>query len=199
MAVAPAVATALLSLVTASRPEQMWGIPMFTFSGLLVVMLLRREWSDGLVHRLWVASVSLVAVVGIAFTVSIAASRMTGNPVRNAWPMAEVAAKARAAWASHTGAPLQVVAGENWLAGLISVGGPGRPHVPHDGFLARSPWLSEKQLRKDGVLYVWFGKKPPEGLIPQGVTIDTTGTFEVTGVRERYRTVNYAIRLPTSL
>ncbi len=80
MAIAPAAAVVLLALVTGSRPEQMWGIPMYPFSGLLVVFLLRREWGDLPVNRLWSASVSLVAMVGIAFTGSIVASSLRWRP-----------------------------------------------------------------------------------------------------------------------
>jgi hypothetical protein len=196
IALAPALATALLALSLGSKPQNMWGMPMFAPSGLLVVLLLRREWSYQLVQRLWVATVSLVAVVGVAFTINIVVSRAISQPIRNAWPMAEIAEKAHEAWANQTSAKLQVVSGERWLAGIVSAGLPERPHVVHDGVLANSPWLDEERLREEGVLYVWRGKDPPPGLISEGTPIAATGSFEVTGVSERDRIVGYAVRLP---
>ncbi|MDW6025265.1 glycosyltransferase family 39 protein [Mesorhizobium sp. BAC0120] len=196
IALAPALATALLAAISGSKPQNMWGMPMFAPSGLLVVLLLRREWSYPLVQRLWVATIGLVAVVGVAFTINIVVSRGISQPIRNAWPMAEIADKAREAWAASTPAKLQVVSGERWLAGLVSAGLPERPHVIHDGVLANSPWLDEDRLRKDGVLYVWRGKDQPPGLIPEGTPIAATGSFEIAGVSERDRVVSYAVRLP---
>ena len=137
-------------------------------------------------------------MVGIAFTGSIAVSRVAGDPIRNAWPMAEIAEEARTAWNTRSHTKLQIVSGANWLAGLVSIGSPERPHVIFDGVLARSSWLNEDDLRKHGVLYVWFTKNPPEGLIQKGVTIDMIGTFDVTGLPERYRTIGYAVRLPAA-
>ena len=196
LALAPAIATALLALVSGSRLQDMWGMPMFALSGLLVILLLGRGWSEALGRRLWIGAICVVAVVGIAFTVNIVVSRAIDQPIRNAWPMAEIAAKARAAWSSQTQAKLRIVSGDKWLAGLVAVGTPERPHIVYDGLPANTPWLDEESLRADGVLYVWRGEEAPSYLIPSDVPIAATDTFEVSGVSSKDRIVGYAIRLP---
>jgi 4-amino-4-deoxy-L-arabinose transferase-like glycosyltransferase len=196
LALAPAIATALLALVSGSRLQDMWGMPMFALSGLLVVLLLDRDWSEALVRRLWVGAICVVIVVGTGFTLNIVVSRAIDQPIRNAWPMAEIATKAQAAWTGQTQAQLKIVSGDKWLAGLVAAGTPERPHVLYDGLPANAPWLDDESLRIDGVLYVWRGEEPPSYLIPSDVPIAAAGTFEVSGVPDKDRIVGYAIRLP---
>lgn len=196
MTLAPATAVLVAAALFDLKLQNMWGMPMFAPAGLLAVLLLRKAWDGYAVRRLWLAGVGTIAFVAIAFTINIVVSRAVDDPIRNAWPMAEIAQEAKAAWMAQTSAPLQVVSGERWLAGLVSTGLPERPHVIHDGVLAQSPWLDEAALMRDGVLYVWFGKAPPDYLIPSGTPIAATGSFEVDGLRDRYRTIGYAIRLP---
>lgn len=198
LALAPAAATALMALLSGSRLQDMWGMPMFALSGLLVVFLLGREWTYLLVQRLWAGAVGIVVVVGIAFSINVVASRAVDQPIRSAWPMAEIAAKADAAWTSQTEAKLQIVSGDKWLAGLIAAGTPERPHVLYDGQPEHAPWLTGESLDKGGVLYVWRGEQPPAYLIPPDAPIAATGTFEVSGVPEKDRVVGYAVRLPTA-
>ncbi len=192
---APAIVTVLLSMITGIGLRDMWGMPMFTLSGLLIASLLGREWSVDVAAR--ALKVALLFVVGLAviYSAFVALSPRFGTPQRNAWPMREIAEKAEAAWSSHTDAPLKIVSGRNWLEGLVAAGSPERPSIVYDGKLSISPWLTEDDLSRDGVLYIWAGKQPPPGLLPHDVTLDI-GSFEVSGTKIPSGIIGYAVRVP---
>ncbi len=78
----------------------------------------------------------------------------------------------------RTNAPLQAVAGDPYLAALVGVGAPTRPHVFFDGAPERTPWLTAAQFAETGGLVVWraidtVGAPPPAlvarfpGLVPE--------------------------------
>lgn len=194
-ALGPAIATAAIATLTGRGLLSMWGMPMFTLSGLLAVLLIGRAWTRAMAARVLVVATGFVAVFAVAFGVAVIASRSSESPGRAAWPMQEIAAAARSAWYAHTDAPLRIVAGSHWLAGLVALGGPERPSVVYDGRLDLSPWLDEEQLAELGVLYVWRDETPPESLLPIGASL-VTGL--VPEVLPGGATMGYAVRLPAT-
>ncbi len=195
LALGPAVLTVALSTVTGIGLRDMWGMPMFTLSGLLIVCLLDRQWSSDLSARALVVATAFIVAPAFLYSGAVALSPTFDAPKRNAWPMREIAGEAEAAWARRTDAPLKIVSGNSWLAGLVAAGSPSRPSVVYDGELSLSPWLSEEQLTKDGVFYIWAGKEAPGGLLPKEAELDL-GSFSVTGTKIPSGIIGYAIQLP---
>jgi hypothetical protein len=85
-------------------------------------------------------------------------TRLTGRPHRTAWPEHAIAEAAAAAWAGQSACPLRLVAGETWLAGLVSAHAAGRPSVLINGDLRISPWVSGERLTREGALLLWTVK-----------------------------------------
>lgn len=195
LALGPALLTVLLSAALGIGLRDMWGMPMFTLSGPLIVLLLRRHWSLALSARALVVAVCAICLLAIVNSAIVATSPRRGHPMRAAWPMHEIAERAEAAWAARTDAPLEIVAGPMWLAGLVAVGSPQRPSVLYYDSLALSPWLSEEDLARDGVLYVWEGKSAPKWMPLPDVPLEI-GSFAIEGTRIPDGTVGYAVRLP---
>lgn len=194
-ALGPAIVTVLLSMVTGIGLRDMWGMPLFTLSGLLIVSLLGREWSMDVSVRALKVAILFVAALAIIYSGFVALSPRFGYPQRNAWPMREIAEKAEAAWSSRTDAPLRIVSGKSWLAGLVAAGSPERPSVVFDGMLSVSPWLTAERLSKEGVLYIWSGEKAPAELLPDDPTLDI-GSFPVEGTTIPSGRIGYAVQLP---
>jgi 4-amino-4-deoxy-L-arabinose transferase-like glycosyltransferase len=192
----PALLAAVGATIAGAGLRDMWGSPMFTLSGLLIVMLLQRQWSHYLTARALVVAIGFIVVTAAAFSATVMLSPMRDRPVRSAWPMAEIAAKANASWSARTDEKLKIVAGEMWLAGLVSAGSADRPSVMYGGSLRLSPWLSERQLREQGALYIWEGEHPPQGLIPSSVDPEEFGTFTVSRGPLNGGVIGYAVRLP---
>jgi 4-amino-4-deoxy-L-arabinose transferase-like glycosyltransferase len=192
----PSLLTAAMTDVLNIGPQDMWGMPMLTLSGLLAVLLLRRQWTEALSLRASWTAIGFVVVLAVAYALTVWLSPLDGSGKRNAWPMEEISEKARAAWYAHTQKELRIVSGGVWLAGLIAAGSPERPSVVYDGELPLSPWLDAQRLEEAGALYVWAGRYPPDKLIPKDVTPAATGLFHVQGTKLPEGIVGYAIQLP---
>jgi len=83
-------------------------------------------------------------------------SRVSGKPLRTDWPAATIAARFDRVWEAATACPLTVVAGENWLAGLVSAKGQHRPSVWINGDSAISPWIDTQRIDASGALALWI-------------------------------------------
>ena len=195
LALGPALLTVAVSTVTGIGLRDMWGMPMFTLSGLLIVTLLGRQWSSDLSARALLVATAFIVAPAFIYSGAVALSPTFDAPKRNAWPMREIAGEAEAAWASRTDAPLRIVSGNYWLAGLVAAGAPSRPSVVYDGELSLSPWLTEEQLTKEGVFYIWAGEDAPGGLLPKDTELDL-GSFSVAGTKIPSGIIGYAIQLP---
>jgi len=196
LALAPAALMTVGSLVTGAHLIDLWGMPMFDLSGLLAVLLLKREWDGAALRRLLAGAVLVVALAGIGLAANIVQSRMAGRANHYGWPMQELAAKAQAAWSAETSAPLRYISGDKWMAGLIALNTPGRPQVVYDGSVDFATWIDRERYKREGALYLWQGVEVPWYLIPEGTPIAARGSFELSGLRERERLISYAIRLP---
>lgn len=166
----PAVLTALMGLVTGSGLKTAWAAPMFNLSGLLAMALLREKIAEPRLKRVLIgAGVLLVLVPALYFTQMRFGPNMTGKPLRGNWPQAEISETLEAAWADETGgAPLRVVAGDIWTAGLIGMSDRRPPSVLINGDFEISPWATRDEVRRDGALIIWRGedvREPMEALL----------------------------------
>ena len=68
------------------------------------------------------------------------------------WPQAALAAQAAATWDALSHCPLDVVAGNYWLAGLVAVPSTAQPSVLITGDARFSPWVTPARLLQGGAL-----------------------------------------------
>lgn len=195
MVFGPLLVTLLASAAVGIDLRDMWGMPMFTMSGLLLVMMLDRDWSVRLTNRAFYTAVSVTAIVAIGYAVSVPVRLQHDDRPRVGWPMKRIARLATDAWQRGTnGAKLEIVSGPMWLAGLISAGAPSRPHVVYDGDLSISPWITPAMMNRDGTLFVWRGGDDLPSFA-KGRTISTRGSFLIRGGGDDLK-INYAISPP---
>mgnify|MGYP001378660493 CR=1 FL=1 len=163
LALAPGLLTALLGLAGVLRVRDMWGVPMWDFSGLLVAAWLPAAWLGAARPRLWRGlAVWLVLISVLSFSYLACVAQWRQRPVRTDWPSAALAAEARASWAGVSRCPLDVVAGQYHLAGALAVAlAPQQPSVLIHGDPRHSPWVTAARLRAGGALWVWQGDAPP--------------------------------------
>jgi|CXWL01.1.fsa_nt_gi 4-amino-4-deoxy-L-arabinose transferase-like glycosyltransferase len=152
----PLVLTALAGIFGAGLRAS-WGMPMFNLSGLIVVALLSSKFSVARLGRLaWGASVLIVLVSGLYFAHMRYGARFTDDPLRGNWPQARLSAALQDAWAEETGgAPLRIVSGDIWTAGLVGMSDPNPPSVLINGDRTISPWITSQEYARYGALIVW--------------------------------------------
>ncbi len=164
IALAPGLLVTLLGLLLGLRVRDMWGVPMWAFSGLLVAAWLPARRLPGLRAPLlralavWLVLATLASLAWLGW-----GAQWRQRPSRTDWPQAALAAQAQASWAGLSTCPLRVVAGNYWLAGLVAVPAPGLPSVLISGDARYSPWVTRERLAAQGALWL---REPGEPDVP---------------------------------
>jgi hypothetical protein len=158
----PPVLTALLSLVTGLGIRDMWGAPMWNLTGLLVVLGASSRWPRVSLPRVatCVTAVFCCGLAGYALAQNVVPG-WERKPSRTQWPDRALAQTFSGLWTSKMHRQLDIVAGDEWLAGLIAMRASPRPSVWVDGSSVKSPWITPQAIAHDGALVVWrIGKSP---------------------------------------
>ncbi|HEX7197904.1 MAG TPA: glycosyltransferase family 39 protein, partial [Dongiaceae bacterium] len=161
----PLLTTALIAL--AHGAEDMWGAPMLNLVGLLAILPLRRLLSQLVLRRIAAAALFLAVVVPLAYAGMYLARFEQGeaHAPRPLWPQATIAERMSDIWRRATNAPLRIVGGSPWLAGLVALTAPDQPTIYANFDQIASPWISDERLAREGVLVVWEDR---DGLPPAG-------------------------------
>ena len=192
---APVMLTVIIAIIAGIGLKDMWGAPMFTTSGLLAVAVLRERLTDTAARRMLCGCFALLIVLPIAYAAQVPVARaLDRKPPRNGWPMAEITARLTEVWRNETRAPLEIVGGNIWLAGLVSAGSVDRPSVRFENEAAYSPWISADDLETYGLLLLWFGDARPQ--TPDGLRSDKDGGIIVPWSGRGDLDIRYAIFKP---
>jgi len=152
----PALLTATVALLTGAGLRASWGAPMVVLSGLIVVTLTSDRFNMARLRRLGVgAGVLIVLLSALYFAHMRFGALITERPLRGNWPQAEVSRQLEGAWLNATDAPLRIVAGDIWTAGLVGLNGRNPPSVLINGDFEISPWVTREEANAQGVLLVW--------------------------------------------
>lgn len=164
-----------LGVGTGLRLRDMWGVPMWAFSAMLLMALWPSAWLPVARTRLlrgllvWLVLVSLVSGLFVTW-----GAQWRKRPSRMDWPQAALAQQAYATWDRLSTCPLDVVAGTYWLSGLVATARVPGPSVLIDHDARYSPWVDLQRLQARGVLWLWQDDEPappapaPMDQLPQG-------------------------------
>ncbi len=166
MGLGPALLAALAAAATGMGLKDMWGMPMFNLSGLLLLALLPGRFEGRGLARIAVMAALLVALVPAAYAASVLLrAERSEKPSRVVWPQDEIATRLLRGYESEIGAPPRIVAGPVWEAGLVALAAPGAPSVSIDGDERKSPWATGQDMAERGALVVWrTGSELPPAL-----------------------------------
>ena len=149
----PVLLTALLAAVTGAKVKTMWGYTFPLFLPLALVCVTFRSFE---VRRIWLGALGFAMIGLCAVVLSIWFSPLIGTKVhRIDNPGREIAAAAVSHWQSETAAPLELIAGGAWWAGLVAHYGDADARVIINGDLGLSNSVTQDEVRNRGVLYVW--------------------------------------------
>ena len=169
MGLGPALLTALLSLIAGLGLRAMWGAPMWNLTGLIIVYFVGARAERASFARLGIGTLALLILMPALywFTTSYGPEQR-GHVARSAWPDKPMARSFDQQYQILTGQPVQIVAGDGWLAGLIAMRSSPRASVFTDGDMKQAPWITPQRLAQQGALVVWRIEKgdgaPPPGL-----------------------------------
>ncbi len=178
------------SLALGVTLRDIWGAPLWTFTGLLVLLFAEADTSDRAWRRFSLAWGSIVALSVVLVLAGNLVGGLRGKPQRIHYPGPRLAAEVTRRWQERFDQPLSLVAGDWWLAGLVCCHAPERPSLyaslepaafgvdpwskPGDPRRyaspdpRTSPWTSDAELCSRGGILVWdadcYGEDIPEWL-----------------------------------
>ena len=177
----PCIITAMLSMISDFGLRDMWGTPMWDLTGLLIVYSMKPRWPSLSMRALFNWVIALFLVLPLSYVLATSwGPEFEGFPSRTEWPDRAMAKTFSAEWQAHTHAPIHIIAGNAWLAGLIAMRMTHRPSVFIDASFYKSPWITQNRLRREGALVVWQIRKttaPPARLDLDGLHVMGEKTF----------------------
>jgi hypothetical protein len=83
-------------------------------------------------------------------------------------------------WQQHTHCPLQLVAGDYWLAGTVAINLSPRASAIPDADLSLVPWADQARMQQQGVLLIWQTQDSHwQSALPQAGQWDAEGEFSL--------------------
>jgi 4-amino-4-deoxy-L-arabinose transferase-like glycosyltransferase len=154
-ALGPVLLSALLALIAGKGMKDMWGMPMFNLSGVLLIALTAGRFTQVSLRRLTIGATALLVIVPLGYAASVMAGGHSKKALGVVWPQAEMSKRFQEIWRSETKRPLRIAAGDVWVAGLVALTASDRPSIYTDGDRVRSPWIMPERLAAEGALVVW--------------------------------------------
>ena len=165
MLLMPNLMTTWLAWMMASGTRGMWGTPMLSVLGLLVVVLVPARLDHLTLRRLATMAAGLLVALPLIYVGdTLLEPRLTGRPKRQGWPQAEMNRRFQAIWQKQTGKPLRIVAGDFWTAGLVALSPGDMPSIFTNGNFDTAPWITPERLKREGALLVWQAGDPAAGI-----------------------------------
>lgn len=153
--------TAAAAAVTTGAKD-MWGTPMLNLAGLGLVACVPSRFDAVAVRRVFAAAFVLLAVAAGSFAMRYVVTASTAaSPLRTQWPQLAMVSRLTDIWKQQTDAPLRIVGGNDWVAGLVSLALKPRGSVFVQLNPALSPWVSSERVQREGMLVVWNGDDVP--------------------------------------
>ena len=146
----------VLALVSGAAIRSMWGGPLFSFLGLLLIVLFKVEYESAACRKVIRDSL----IVGCLMALGLFVRNGFGPAVRGElskvhFPGAQVAQMINQRWSDHYQDPLQIVGGEMFVSGCVGVYSDQPVDVFGDLIPEANPWVSDERLQKHGGMIVW--------------------------------------------
>lgn len=152
MILAPFALTLLFSFITGSRLRSMWGSPLWSMLGVSLFYFFSNEISQKNIKKFLIG---IFIIASISVTAYISSFNLVLNK-RAHFDGRLFAENITKIWESHfPDRPLNVIAGDYWLAGNVSFYSESNPSVFTDLDKKKSPWISIENTKKDNTILLW--------------------------------------------
>lgn len=151
---APVLVLIAMSLIFGLGLRDMWGMPMWSLSGLIAVSFIAPK-AQAIASRkiklamaVWLVLVTVLMIIYVGM-----GDKLRHKPSRMQWPEQEIAAQALSTWQSISSCPIDSVSGDRWLGSLVAMN-TGFPSQLISGPASHSPWMSAQRLQNHGTLVI---------------------------------------------
>lgn len=148
----PLVLTFLLSLCLGIKLRAGWGMPLLSFSTLLLLSFRQPHLSPRKITIFVIGMFLLLITLLLGYSGSLLFSKDQSSAN---FPGKEIAEKFTHLWRETYHTPLTYVAGSRWVGGNISFYSPDHPSVFIEWNKTRAPWIDVNKIKKHGAIFVW--------------------------------------------
>ncbi len=146
-----------------------WGIAFMPLWGSCLLLCWRPRVTARSFQRFVVLIFSLMLLIWPAGYIIYSLQHNSG-----AYPAKEIAARATSLWHQHFHTPLAFVAGNRYVAGYVSFHSPDHPSVLIDANVAYSPWVSIRDFRCHGAVFLQDSTTEEFEALNSGLNFQTT-------------------------
>ncbi len=151
----PLAAVMILSLILGFDPKSAWGAPMFSLSGLLVLMLARPAPRAGRLRAAVVFLFALTILTSLVFGLHhLVGSELRGRATKGVFPGPAIAERLVEVLPEGMAEGV-IVSGPEWEASNAAFYMPGRPPVLMNGKPELSNWFEDGAYLERPLLLVW--------------------------------------------
>jgi hypothetical protein len=160
-----------LSFVTGCQLRDIWGSPLWTFTGVWLLTVIgtipspRLRWSG----RAWVAVAT--GMIVLCAVKNVAMPYVNRKPSPATYPGRALAAEVARRWFARCAEPYAIVAGESWRAGNVCCYSRHRPVIYSSGDVGflhfdseHTTWTNDDDLALRGGVLLWGAYKEGDAL-----------------------------------
>jgi len=146
----------VLALVTGASIRSMWGGPLFSFLGLLLIVWFKVEYDSAACRKVVRDSLMIGCLMALGLFIRNGfGPAVRGELSKVHFPGQQIAQMIGQRWSAHYQQPLQIVGGQMFVSGCIGVYSENPIDVFGDLNPEANPWVSDERLRKQGGMIVW--------------------------------------------
>lgn len=163
LGLAPALLLVSVGLILNIGLRDMWGMPMWGLSGLIVAAMIPQNnllCKNNLIIKgiaIWLVIVTVLMIVYIEF-----GARIRNKPSRMDWPQVALAQNVDQQWQQLSNCRLDSLTGSDWVVLLAASYSKYSPSVMVSGNKDYSPWMSDERLSQYGTLAIWPAEENPD-------------------------------------
>ncbi len=157
----------LLAALTGASIRSMWGGPLFSFLGLLLIVGFKIHYDSAACRKVVRDSLMIGGLMAVGLFVRNGfGPAVRGELSKVHFPGQQIAQMIDQRWSAHYQQPLQIVGGQMFVSGCVGVYSENPIDVFADLVPEANPWVSDERLRKQGGMIVWDiddpGRATPE-------------------------------------
>lgn len=162
--IGPLLLTVILSAIAGIRLRAGWGAPLLSLWGIILIYCLQPRITIKRFYAFMLVFFSLFITMLVLYTTALIRAQA---PSSANFPGQQIAASLTQEWHNTYHRPLTYVAGSRWLAGNIAFYSTDKPKVYINWDSKVSPWINEKDMQKQGAIFVWDRSEEMEKLPPE--------------------------------
>jgi 4-amino-4-deoxy-L-arabinose transferase-like glycosyltransferase len=179
----PYLITVLLALFTGWQLQIMWGTPLLSCWGLLLVYHLKPIITRARFYRFLIVTLVIFTVFISSYTLVMLKPNSTSS---GNFPAREFAQKITKIWHTHHSRPLPYVVGDRILTSDVARYSSDKPHAHLEWRASTNPWIDLEDLHKHGAIFIQRtsdGKDFPAKAYEEFPGLRIEGVYEIPYVR----------------